>query len=142
MRIFKIVLIVVGVALLGLLAYALFGNYSSGSRGGTVAKFSRKGVLFKTYEGQLNVGAFTNREGGFAPEIWDFSVVGGNDEVREALEAALLEGYRVKLYYYERFLRFFWMGDTKYFVHRVELVQRPAEAPRTTPANEGAVMTP
>lgn len=135
MRTVRIILIVVGVALLLGIGYALFGNYSSGSRGGTVAKFSHKGVAFKTYEGQLNVGAFTEREGGFAPEIWDFSVAGGNDEVREGLEDALLEGYRVKLHCHEKFFRFFWRGDSKYFVYRVERVHRPG-APGEPPARQ------
>lgn len=126
MKTFRLVLLAAGTLLVVALLYALFGNYSTGSRGGTVAKFSRRGTLIKTFEGQLNVGAFSDREGSFAPEIWDFSVHGGQTDVQRALEEALLEGHRVKLYYHENFFRYFWQGETKYFVHKVERTARPA----------------
>ena len=129
MRIVRIVLFSLLAVGLLVIIYALFGNYSSGSRAGTVAKFRSKGVVFKTLEGQLNVGAFSNQEGSYAPEIWNFSVHGGQDEVINQLEDALLEGYRVKLYYHEKFFRFFWQGDSKYYVYKVEQVRKPATAP-------------
>jgi hypothetical protein len=36
-----------------------WGEYSQGSRVGIITKFSEKGFLFKTWEGQLNLGGIT-----------------------------------------------------------------------------------
>lgn len=102
--------------------YYLLGNYSQGTRAGVVQKLSRKGVVFKTWEGQLNLGGFNTDEtsGGVAPTIWSFSVRSKNQEVLKELEDASLKGKRVKLYYDEKFVSLFWLGETKYFVHKVE----------------------
>ena len=58
-----------GIALLVVLfvCFALFANYSAGIRAGVPVKFSKKGVLFKTYEGELNVGGLTNSAEGAIP---------------------------------------------------------------------------
>ncbi len=120
MRTFRIVFAVVVVLAVAFLAFVVFGNYSTGSRAGTVAKFSKKGIAIKTLEGQLNVGAFTNGESGYAPEIWNFTVRSGEKEVIARLEQALLEGNRVKLHYREKFVKFPFLGDTPYFVYEVE----------------------
>ena len=120
MRILK--LIVIGITILGvlILGYVMFGSYSSGTRAGTVVKLSHRGVLFKTYEGQLNLGGFSGETGSPASSLWDFSVDGGKTEVIQQLEDASLNGKRVKLYYKEKFYQFSWRGDTKYFVYKVE----------------------
>lgn len=47
-------------------------SYSTGSREGYVTKISVKGLIFKTYEGQLQVGT---GEMSALQEPWDFSVV-------------------------------------------------------------------
>jgi hypothetical protein len=120
MKTFKIILIVT--ALLGLIivGYLVFGSYSSGTRAGTVVKLSSRGVLIKTYEGQLNLGGFSGETGSPASSLWDFSVDNGNKEVIQQLEEASLNGRRVKLYYREKFYRFPWRGDTKYFIYKIE----------------------
>jgi len=101
--------------------YYLLGNYSEGTRSGVMQKLSRKGVIFKTHEGQLNLGGFNTEElgGGVAPTIWSFSVRSKNQDVLKELEQASLEGNRVKLYYDEKFVQLFWLGETKYFVYKV-----------------------
>ena len=50
----------VGIALVAILSFVAYANFtfSEGSRNGTVIKLSSKGMMFKTYEGQLNVGAY------------------------------------------------------------------------------------
>jgi hypothetical protein len=101
-------------------AYFLFGSYSSGSRAGTIVKLSRKGVLVKTYEGQLNLGGFSGETGSPASSLWDFSVSNGKKDVIQQLEEASLNGKRVKLYYKEKFFQWSLLGDTKYFIHKVE----------------------
>lgn len=95
-------------------------NFSDGYRVGTIVKLSKKGVLFKTYEGQLNLGGVdADGEGGFSP-IWNFSVYQGDDEVRTAISNAVDNEERVKLFYQEKFFSLSWRGDTKYFVYKVE----------------------
>lgn len=112
----------IGIVVLALLigAYFIFGNYSSGSRAGTIVKLSNRGNVVKTYEGQLNLGGFTGESGSPATSLWDFSVDGGKEEVIKQLEEASLNGKRVKLYYKEKFYTLPWRGDTKYFVYKVE----------------------
>lgn len=123
MKYVKIILISIVVIVIAVGAYLVFGTYSNGYRAGTVIKLSEKGWVFKTYEGQLNMGMAI---GDFAAanntQIWDFSVSGSDDEVVKKLEEAMLSGHRVKLHYKEKFFRFFWSGDTKYFVDEVEMV--------------------
>ncbi len=95
-------------------------TYSQGTRAGTLIKMSKKGVVFKTYEGQLNLGGFqTDAQSGVVGNIWKFSVL-KRDVYRELQK---YEGQQVKLYYKERYNSFPWQGDTKYFIDKVEKVE-------------------
>jgi len=109
-----------GIIILLIGIYFLFGNYSTGTRAGTVVKLSNKGVVFKTVEGQLNLGGYTLDSGSPASSLWDFTVNTDEEQVIQALEEANLNGQRVKLYYKEKFYRLPWRGDTKYFIYKVE----------------------
>jgi hypothetical protein len=123
MRTFKIVIISLVLIFLLVIGYLLFGNYSEGTRAGVVIKLSKKGWVFKTYEGQLNVGGYTDNAGTMMPQQWEFTVRGGNDEVIKVLEDAQLNGKRVKLYYKEKFYKYFWLGDTKYYVYKADVMK-------------------
>lgn len=123
-RILKLAAVIIVLVAIAAGSVAMFANYSDGSRMGTVIKFSRKGVVFKTYEGQLNLGGISkDASGGLTPSIWEFSVQRGEDEVQQAIEDALSHGHRVKLHYKEKFYQFDWRGKTKYFVYEVEKVE-------------------
>ncbi len=116
-----------GIVLL-LLAIAVFvflnvANYSSGFRAGVPTKISKKGVILKTYEGTLNVGGLTNSAEGAIPTTWEFTVRKSADSVIAKIDKAILEGNRVKLMYDEKYVRFFWLGDTKHFVYDVEVLK-------------------
>lgn len=113
-----------GVLILGILVvlFLYFANYSEGSRAGTPMKVSKRGVLFKTYEGQLNVGGITNTPGGAIPTVWEFSVRPAKDSVLIKLNTAIDKGKRVKVYYKEKYIKFFWMGETKYFAYKVDVL--------------------
>lgn len=56
MKTAKLIVVLVILAVLAGGSYYMFGSYSDGNRAGTVIKRSRKGLLFKTYEGELNLG--------------------------------------------------------------------------------------
>jgi hypothetical protein len=101
--------------------YGLTGwSYSDGERAGTVSKFSRRGFVFKTYEGVLNVGGFSGETGSLTPQYFDFSVK--DDEVAKKITDAVKTGQRVTLHYEEKILKFPWNGETKYYITNVELL--------------------
>lgn len=98
--------------MIGFFAYSQL-SYSDGYRSGQLVKISRRGVLFKTHEGTLNLspnGIMT---------AWEFSVK--NDEISHKLET--LEGSSVRVHYIQRYRTFFWQGETEYIVDGVELVK-------------------
>lgn len=108
-----------------LIAFLLFGagyyiyrtyTISEGSRSGTLFKISKKGVMFKTYEGQLHLAGSAMMT---AQSTWDFSAE--NAAVYQELQK--YEGKNVKCYYREKVDAFPWQGDTDYLVYRVEPVQ-------------------
>ncbi len=104
-------------------SFFVFGTYSEGYRAGTVMKLSTKGYLFKTLEGQLNMGGMAGSDGGdIATTTWAFSVDKGNEQVVKAIEEAVDNGSRVKLFYKEKYFQFDWRGETKYFVFKVDQV--------------------
>lgn len=115
------ILIVILILLIGFLAFAYFGIYDEGVRAGNVVRVSKKGVVFKTYEGQLNLQSFGAIKGN-SPfiETFDFSIEKNKPEIITELEAVALTGERVNLHYIKRYLKFPWRGETKYFITDVE----------------------
>ena len=116
----------IGIVIL-LLAIVIFvflnvANYSSGFRAGVPTKVSKRGIIIKTYEGTMNIGGLTNSAQGAIPTTWDFTVKKSADSVIAKMDKAILNGNRVKLMYEEKYVRFFWYGDTKYFVYDVEVL--------------------
>jgi hypothetical protein len=110
------------ILILGIFLFFNYANYSSGYRAGVPIKISHRGVVFKTWEGQLNVGGLTSSPEGAIPSTWEFSIYAQGDEVRQNIEEAIANGRRVKLYYHEKYVKFFWKGDTKYFVYKVDIL--------------------
>ncbi|MEL6132471.1 MAG: hypothetical protein AAFR59_03805, partial [Bacteroidota bacterium] len=95
-----IVTLVLVLGTAGYLLFARYATYSEGFRVGQVIKFSKKGKLLKTYEGEMNLGGVrTNADGDLDANIWQFSIYGGDNELREEVERAAERGYRVKLMY-------------------------------------------
>ncbi|WP_290699895.1 6-phosphogluconate dehydrogenase [Lacinutrix sp.] len=91
--------------------FIYFVTYSEGVRAGELVKFSNKGVVFKTWEGEISQGVSE-------AQIFKFSVQGNENQVIKDLNR--LQGRFVKLHYFERYASFFWLGDTKYFITNVE----------------------
>ena len=102
--------------------FVIYVNFSEGKRAGELIKMSKKGVIFKTYEGQLNTGGFSEGAGDITSSIWHFSVKASDKKVLQDIDAAIDGGYRVKLYYEEKYIKVFFLGETKYFVTKVERV--------------------
>ena len=103
--------------------FLYYANYSEGYRAGVPMKISHKGTIFKTYEGQLNIGGLTNNAEGVIPSTWEFSIHPKDKEVFEKIDEAIENNKRAKLYYQEKYAALFWRGDTKYFVTKVEILE-------------------
>ena len=123
---FKKILLYIGLALLFFtIGYFAFANYtySEGSRTGMLLKFSHKGYVFKTWEGELQMrGVITPQDGSsinMGGNIWMFSVGRGEDAVIQALQTAEAKGARVTLHYIQYSRQFNWRGETVYFVNKV-----------------------
>lgn len=96
-------------------------HYSDGARTGVVIKASHKGLLFKTYEGELNLGGISEGDGTLMPtKIWKFSIPRGDTAVYNQMVRS--QGKHVRLYYDEVLKVFFWQGETPYMVNKVEIV--------------------
>jgi hypothetical protein len=116
----KVFLALVVIGLIGF-SFMYWGVHDEGLRAGRILRISKKGILFKTYEGQLNLETFGALKGA-SPimESFDFSVEKSDDAIIKELEAVALSGERINLHYKKRFVKFSWRGDTKYFVTKVE----------------------
>lgn len=122
MRLFT-VLAIFFLLVFGVFYYLTVWSYSDGERAGTVSTFSRRGYVFKTYEGVLNVGGFSGETGSLTPQYFSFSVE--DDSVATKINDAIRTGKRVTLHYEEKLVRLPWNGETKYFVTEVELIDNP-----------------
>lgn len=97
-------------------AFIYFVPYSEGTRTGELIKFSKKGVISKTWEGEISQGIS-------GAQIFQFSVLNSKKDVIQTLQEN--EGNYVKLTYKERYATFMFWGDTKYFIEKVEESKSP-----------------
>jgi hypothetical protein len=105
-------------------SFLYWGTYENGVMAGKVVRVSEKGMIFKTYEGKLNLETFGALKGANPiAETFDFSVEKSEDEVITKLQEVALSGERVNLYFKKRYMTFPWRGDTNYFVTKVERLQ-------------------
>ena len=97
---------------------ALSYTYSEGDRAGYVQKFSKKGWLCKTWEGELSMINIP----GAAPERWAFSV--RSDSIARLILANM--GNRMSLNYAEhRGVPTSCFGETPYFVKGIRAASQP-----------------
>jgi hypothetical protein len=113
----RVLLVLVGLLLLMALYtwLALHWDYSNGYRSGTMQKFSKRGWVCKTYEGELWQSVVTN----VSPQVWQFSV--RDERVVQALDS--LVGRQVRLHYTEhRGVPTSCFADTPYDVDSVVVI--------------------
>lgn len=102
--------------LAGYLWLALNWSYSKGERAGYVQKFSQKGWLIKTWEGELALVAVP----GSMPEKFFFTA--HNDDMAKRINSTV--GKRVALSYEQhKGLPSNWFGDTEYFVKDIKVLE-------------------
>ena len=95
-----------------------FYTYSEGYRAGLLQKFSKKGVIFKTYEGEMILSSVaTSKEIAIASEKFFFTMI-NKDLIRQF---DTLEGQNVIVHYIQKNGTIFWRGDSKYLVDSVQV---------------------
>jgi len=115
----RIVLVLFVVAVIVGAAFFIFVlnySYSEGERAGYLQKFSQKGWVCKSYEGEVAMTTVP----GVAPVLWEFSV--WDEQVAGQLRSFM--GKKVVLHYREyRYLPTNCFGETSYFVDHVALTE-------------------
>lgn len=114
---FGVVAFIIAAIALGLYIFvSLSWSYSSGERAGFVQKFSKKGWLCKTWEGEMSLVSLP----GTTAEKFEFTV--RDDAVADRINKQV--GTRVALVYEQhKGLLSTCFGDTEYFVTDVKGIQ-------------------
>jgi hypothetical protein len=112
---FLILIVVFG----GILIYwNYFYTYSEGSRVGLLQKFSKKGALIKTYEGEMILSSVSStRDVALASEKFFFSL--RNKALVRQFDT--LQGDMVIVHYKQKNKAAFWRGDSPYLVDSVKV---------------------
>ena len=104
-------------------AFFINYSYSDGTRTGFLRKLSHKGMVFKTWEGELQMSGIPApvEQGQLATggNVWLFSVKSGDEQVIKDLQDAEARNVRVTLNYTQYLKKFVWRGETEYFVTKV-----------------------
>lgn len=105
-----LIMLAIAVILLGGAGYVYwyyYNPYSDGYREGVLQKFSRKGNVLKTHEGELLQLGFGQRAGYFNAQYFYFSVDDGR--IADTLESAIGKVIKVHYTQYRRSLP--WRGE-------------------------------
>jgi hypothetical protein len=94
-----------------------FYTYSDGYRAGLLQKFSHKGNIFKTFEGEMILSSVSsNANVILASEKFHFSVTSSN--LARVLDT--IQGQMVIVHYKQKNGALFWQGDSEYLVDSVK----------------------
>lgn len=116
-RILAIVVLVILFALAFFTWWHYYYTYSDGYRYGLLQKFSHRGNVFKTYEGEMILSSVKgNNNITLASEKFFFSVT--NKSVAQQLDN--LQGHPVTVHYKQKNSAAFWRGDSEYIVDSVK----------------------
>ena len=100
-------------------------NYSNGSRVGVVNKLSHKGLVFKSWEGEMNLGGFRNKtddNGNTSVVANTFAFNVQDEEVVKRINESMRKGERVELVYQQWFINPF-TQDSDYTITEVKTAQ-------------------
>ena len=93
-------------------------TYSEGYRAGLLQKFSSRGAMFKTYEGEMILSSVSStRDVALASEKFLFSMT--NKALVRQFDT--LQGDMVIVHYRQKNGTLFWRGDSEYLVDSVKL---------------------
>jgi hypothetical protein len=100
------------------LYWKYFYTYSEGYRAGLLQKFSNKGTIFKTYEGEMILSSVASTSNvAIASEKFLFSVT--NKSLVPMFDT--LQGDNVIVHYLQKNGVVFWRGDSKYLVDSIRI---------------------
>jgi hypothetical protein len=117
-KVIKWLLIVIVIIGLSVIYWKYFYTYSEGYRAGLLQKFSHKGAIFKTYEGEMILSSVsTSRDVAIASDKFLFSVV--NKSLIRQFDT--LQGLTVIVHYRQKNASLFWHGDSPYLVDSVKV---------------------
>jgi hypothetical protein len=95
-----------------------FYTYSEGYRAGLLQKFSHKGAIFKTYEGEMILSSVSSTNNvALASEKFNFSVI--NKGIVRQMDT--IQGQTVIVHYIQKNRAVFWRGDSEYLVDSVKV---------------------
>ena len=127
-KIIIISVLLILVSVVGYIYWFYYNPYSDGSREGVLQKFSRKGNVFKTYEGEMIQLGFGQRGAAINSQYYYFSV--DDEKIADSLEQCL--GKITKLHYIQYRRSLPWRGENydnvnsekgKYVVDRIDEVK-------------------
>ncbi len=112
----SLLIVIVILAVFSYLKYEY--TYSKGYRAGLLQKFSEKGMIFKTYEGEMVLSSVqSDANVAIASEKFLFSV--SDETVAKSMEQ--IQGRRVVVHYMEKNGALPWRGDSNYIVDSVRV---------------------
>jgi hypothetical protein len=117
-RVLKWILTLLIIFLVTFVYWKYFYTYSEGYRAGLLQKFSNKGAIFKTYEGEMILSSISSTSNvAIASEKFFFSVP---NKVL-AIQFDTLQGRNVIVHYKEKNGPVFWRGDSNYLVDSIAI---------------------
>jgi hypothetical protein len=106
------------ILLFGFIYWKYFYTYSEGYRAGMLQKFSSKGTIFKTYEGEMILSSISSsRDVALASEKFYFTLT--NKNLVRSFDT--LQGENVIVHYRQKNGVLFWRGDSDYLVDSIRM---------------------
>jgi hypothetical protein len=119
-KVLKWTIFLVVVAALVFVYFQYFYTYSEGYRAGLLQKFSHKGSIFKTYEGEIILSSVSStKDVALASEKFFFTLV--NKNLIRSFDT--MQGQNVIVHYKQKNSPLFFRGDSEYLVDSIR-VQR------------------
>jgi hypothetical protein len=119
-KIFYMFILLIIIISAGFVFWKYYYTYSNGYRAGLLQKFSHKGNIFKTYEGEMILSSVSsNMNVAIASEKFYFSVT--NSTLARQLDT--IQGQMVIVHYRQKNGALFWNGDSEYLVDSVKRIR-------------------
>ena len=117
-KILKWLLVLIVIICCSCIYWKYFYTYSEGYRAGLLQKFSSKGTLFKTYEGEMILSSVSSTQDvALASEKFLFTLT--NKALIRQFDT--LQGEKVIVHYRQKNGILFWRGDSQYLVDSVKV---------------------
>lgn len=127
--------IVAGIALGGLVLFggctAITNNWqcSEGQRVGMVNKISKKGLIWKTYEGQMALEGIASDGKSVGANVWDFAIDNYDSSEKQSslvkqLQESMDSGDKVKIKYKEMVCTWPWRSGSGHLIQEIEPISK------------------